>query len=533
MSRIFAITSRSLRISLVLTILALAFASYAFASNVQVVDTVAVDQSGMPIIGYLGNMQASEMYPMTYADHGGGKVTTTYDVSYTNLLPYDYQFRIAMYMIFDPAIKIDSYSVTPLNGAPAFDSVPVGGGGGGIQRVSTDKNGSYSIQPNKNQIHYIPANSTIHYLVKIDSSDTDAATAASRQCTRLVNQSSTGEVNYHYSRGPLQLDTWIDTFAYRNAEGQPIPDQMGTSFDAVGHGCADKTNVVAAPQQTTPVTQATSPATQATTPVTQATSPATQATTPATQATTPATQATIPAVEPASANAAPSATAPATVPATVPQVASRDLSTRASGQTPAKDISSPGLQENVNNSDHYNSIIALPAKTSHGSSIANASYDRESIIALPKPSSHSSSSQKAEYAIAALLIACAVSALVVGKKFPRREYVPVKQEPVTLSPSYYAEIVDTYEGERSARLYNSDITFVDVYNHEETYREPELVGAMSAPLPSTSSISRGASSSQPRLTKVYDDTYNQRQSLPARIWNELVKRTTREHHTVK
>lgn len=174
--------------------------------------------------------------------------------------------------------------------------------------------------------------------------------------------------------------------------------------------------------------------------------------------------------------------------------------------------------------DRYNSIVAMPSRGSGAPAIKN-SHDGAPIISLAKPTSSHSSSRNREFVIAGLLMSCAAVALVSGKISQRAHAMP-KSVPASGAPSIDLEpVVSTLS---NTRLFNNEITFVDVYSLHATSREPELVSVGSVSLPSTSSISASASIARPRMSKSFDETLVERQSLTTRIWNELTKRSRQE-----
>ncbi len=200
----------------------------------------------------------------------------------------------------------------------------------------------------------------------------------------------------------------------------------------------------------------------------------------------------------------------------------------AGGQTPVND-SQPGdapvdnstdiVADVLERSGSYSPEAASGQNSSRGVNVNESADVVDGVLAQQDSPSGGSSSRNIEYAIAGLLVLCAVGALMTNKKFGRPGMETDSVPRVTLSPS------DALTTPRSLnsdpRLYNSDLHLVDF---PEAERELELVGA--------TSISSGASKAQTRA-RVFDATQHDRQTLPTRIWNELVSRLTKEHHTVK
>ncbi len=200
----------------------------------------------------------------------------------------------------------------------------------------------------------------------------------------------------------------------------------------------------------------------------------------------------------------------------------------AGGQTPVND-SQPGdapvdnstdiVADVLERSGSYSPEAASGQNSSRGVNVNESADVVDGVLAQQDSPSGGSSSRNIEYAIAGLLVLCAVGALMTNKKFGRPGMETDSVPRVTLSPS------DALTTPRSLnsdpRLYNSDLHLVDF---PEAERELELVGA--------TSISSGASKAQTRA-RVFDATQHDRQTLPTRIWNELVSRLTKEHHNIQ
>ena len=503
-------SSKIVRLSLILSIAIAAFAVSAYASdNVEVVETIAVDNSDNQSIGHLGDENAKEYMAMTYVDHGGGKVTTTYDVSYTNSLDYAYPYRIEFFILFDQAIDVDSYSVTPLGDTPAFDPVPGPNGGGGIQRIFKSPDGSYSPQIDRNRLDSIPGNTTYTYRVKIDSTETSRATADSGACTRIRN----------YSTGGRQLTAWIDTPDHFDVNGILDPNDMGMGLDAVISGCADTTNVV--PVIETPKEEAP----------------------PVTNPPVITEESKDPVYVPSEAEIAAGAQRPAGVGAeglTATQLQDQNI---ANNQNNSQNTNTQDLGQSTTAQTTTETQIekqAVAAQQNQATKVAdrvenstsseketrilfnegmhkNSNFAKTEKVVSPAIAKHavgSSNSKNHNELVFLMLLGVASSTCFA---FGLRKNI--KQSKLVVKEVFDRESdFASLEGfaVSSRRVYDTDLRFIDVYGAHEAGK---LKARAKAAMPVVAPISKVASKAQ---------SVHPRFDLAMRIWNELMKRTTKQ-----
>lgn len=545
-------TSRSLRIALVLSVIAMGFAANAYAIPWNDSDSsdVSVGKVGVALTDGKGTQTYSgtDLYGSSIVKNSDGSYTATYRIGIVNTGNINLRVGLLAGAYAGNGIRVTSYDAKAIGNAPpvspSFNAPPTSGGAGafgtgkGSQPAPMGSGTSYGSATryvfgnyaDGQQPHLAPGQ-TYFYDIILNATTDDTATAQSLDCNR-GNDNSSGSYRTGFT-------------LFLNGVAGDDSMQWGVGF--TGYSCADGTTAAAAPLQsekveTPPQAQNDMPA--ATSPI--PTAPPATIPAPANaqaslarggnagdvpsavlsdkseQNNDQAAQGTqaLQSTQPESSASEPLATHNSDSKPTAQELPSNALQNTLANKTPAKE-SAPFVS--TKNVDRYNSIVAMPSKSSHVMDLSKARGS--AVIAVPKSVSHSSS-HNVEYVFAGFLAACAAAALV-SAKISRGENVSVKKTPAGRAPSIELQpVVSTLY---NARLYNGEVKFVDVYALHDQSREPELVGAVSAVLPSTSSISSSAHAPLPRRAYEFDQTFSERQSLPARIWNELTKRKTKEH----
>ncbi len=544
--------SRSLRIALVLVVLAAGFATHAYATInndafVAPPGTYGLDQ---PLNG--ANQQAfytAGIKGIDPAKIGENKYKLQYGVNFRSLMTTETEFSTAFVMRFPDGITVDSFEVEAAPGSPEmprqnvffiydnatkWETVALTPAmrqdlarfnSSKTLRVNADGGNSY--RPPL-LMGTLPSGASFAYQITLEATITSAY-------ARTSNQPCYGSSNFSENHG-LVMGT---ATGFGATPSGPNPGGAIANIFSNIHGtCKQVPESVPAPVATTSPavesTIATQPqATQATTPPTIATQPQVP------QVTTPPTIATQPQV-PQVTTQVPQEVPKMTNPGKIPQahLGTNPVSESTLDQTPAGSenkpdaqgsqglevvprAESPGVEsipdenqsivesilggQSTEDSGSYSPHVdpaspdADEVSTSGSADVISSLVDNNSV-----PSG--SSSRTLEYSIAGVLMLCALGALIAHKRYgsPGTEYVSGPR--IRLSPSGTQHASDP-------RLYNSNIQFVDleVPEHE---REHELVGA--------ASISPAAK----RARRVLDPTIDVRQSLTSRIWNELTNRHT-------